>query len=204
MRHIFSRVSYLVSRVVLRPERAFAAIASYVPALDVAFVVTCGAIWTLFWAGLVSIREIFHMAPGIFLMQMAKSLVGYVNVILILALYGFTVSVTATLLGGKARLAPTILAFVLSGAVALGVVVMPVAVIKFVDFGDTMSPVSKSIVSVGPWAYIMMLAYLATLKVHKTVAPRAIAYLGLAGLPILLLAVFLFRYSPVAIPLGLG
>ncbi|MEK8023659.1 MAG: hypothetical protein AAB229_07610, partial [Candidatus Hydrogenedentota bacterium] len=118
--------------------------------------------------------------------------------------YGFLVSVTATLLGGKARLLPTVLAFILTGSIALAITAVPITVIKFVDFGEQMTPVSRSIISVGPWVYIMILLYLATLKIHKTVAPRAVAYLGLAALPLVLLLVLIYRYGPIAVPIGHG
>lgn len=200
-----SRTSYLVSRTILRPERAVSAVSHYHPAFDVLLLLLLAGGWIGALRALVDLRGLLTggISPGDFLGDIVTALFAYGFSLLLVGAYAVSVCVTAALLGGRARFAATFLAYLLATAVALAVAAIPVTILRIVDVGYEMGVVTSALVEVGPWIYILILLYSATDRIHKTVLPRVIAYLGLGVLPIMLILVLLWRYLDLPILIGL-
>lgn len=186
MKAFLIRVSYLATRTFSKPERAFSVVDAHEPIFDIALLalVSAGAM-----------AAVGAIEGGIF-----TALAGYGVAIGLLAFYGLSTSITAYIFSGRARVLATTLAFILSGIVAFCVSVIPVAIVRIVDAGQK-TQVSDTLVTMGPWAYAVALTYFAVLKIHKTVPGRAIAFLGLGGLPIIFIVVALRAYK-IDIPIG--
>lgn len=181
------RVNYLVTRGISRPQRAFSAIINNRPALDVLLLASLGLCWILAMEVVAGLRAIVRdgegfeaIAPG-----MAAITGRYLFAQIVALAWGMFASMSALLLGGKPRLGPTVLAHGFAVSIAYIVLALPVAIIRLVDYG-TLSNVSSTAVEVAPWIYLLVLLYIAQVKIHKTVPNRAVAYLLLGAMPLLL------------------
>jgi hypothetical protein len=206
VKEFITRVSYLVTRVLLRPERAFSAVSSYHPVADITLITLLSLLWNALLAALPPARLLMAgiLTPRQSLELFLVSVLGIVAAFLLIAVFALCVSITATCLGAHPRFLSTQLCFQLSGAVAFAISALPVTLIKLVDVGAELSTVSASLIAVAPWLYIAVLLTQAVLKVQRTVLSRAVAYLGMGVLPVVLVAVLLWRSFVVDIPLGFG
>lgn len=198
MKPLMTRLWYLISRAISKPERAFSAVDNAHPVLDVAIVGILSATWIGALAALCGVRDRSSSISA----HVELALAGFGLAMLVITLYGISTSIVAMLFSDRARMISTVLSFVVSGSIGFAVAAVPVTIIRIVDLGAEMSKISDTIVTMGPWAYVIGLLYLATLKIHKTVPGRAIAFLGLGGLPVLIIHM-LFTYSFGNLPFGL-
>lgn len=206
MKEFLTRTSYLVTRVLLRPERAFSAVASYHPVADITLITILSLLWNALLAALPPARLLMSgiLTPNQAFEVFAVSVIGVIAAYLIIGVFAICVSITVMCLGAHPRFLSTQLCFQLSGAVAFAVMALPVTLIKLVDVGEELSTVSLSIVTVAPWLYVAVLLTQSVLKVQRTVLSRAVAYLGMGVLPVVFLTVLLWRSFVVDIPLGYG
>lgn len=179
---ILVRLTYLFSRTVGRPERAFSTVESNVPALDILLLAAVSVLWI---AGLSAVS--FGNAPA----DLAYSVAGYLIALGLSVVYGGATAITAGIFTGRAKALAATLSFLLAGVVAFSISALPVMIIRLVDSGAALSGTSETIISIGPWLYALALFYSATIKVYRTIPPRAIAYIGLGGLPVVFLGVLL-------------
>ena len=200
-----SRIAYLVSRTILRPERAVSTVSHYHPVVDVLLLLLLAGGWIGALRAFANLRGLFTggVSSDELLRDIVTALLAYGFSLLVVGAYAVSVCVTAALLGGRARFAATFLAYLLATAVALAVSAIPVTILRMVDAGEEMGVVTSMLVEVGPWIYILILLYSATDRIHKTVLPRVIAYLGLGVMPIMLILVLLWRYLDLPILIGL-
>jgi hypothetical protein len=201
----FSRIAYLISRTIMRPERAVSTVSHYHPVLDVASLLILLGLWIGFLRILTELREVLHgvTSPVELTGRVLAAVIAFGFSLALVGVYAVAVSITAGLLGAKPRLAATFLAYLLTTAVALGVSAVPVAILRMVEVGEEMGVVSSAIIEVGPWIYILLLFYSATVRIHKTVPARAVVYLGLGALPIVLGLTLIWRYLDLPLPIGL-
>lgn len=195
------RVHYLVTRGVSRPQRAFSAIINNRPILDVLLLASLGLCWILAMEVVAGLRGIVRNGEGFEVLApgMAAITARYLFAQVVALVWGLCASLTALLLGGKPRLGPTALSHCFAVSMAYTVLALPVAIIRLVDYG-TLSNVSSTAVEVAPWIYLLVLLYIAQVKIHKTVPNRAVAYLLLGAMPLLLVWSGLRAAYPALLP----
>ncbi len=205
MNNTVIRIRYLVSRAVVRPERAVSVVRTYTPFLDVVMVMAASMAWILLFALVSEMRRFLQgtATPEWIASHALRTLMGFVLALLLVALYALSVDVTSRLLGGRSRLGETLLCFLLFASIAFAIASPFVMILKVVDVGVSTTVISNSLIAVGPWLYVLVLSYVAILKIHRTVAPRAIAMMGLGLLPIVLILALLKWEFAVTVPLGL-
>lgn len=186
--NILLRLKYIITRTVMRPERVVTVVSDYRPFIDAIVIVAL----SFLIINLFSIANIGHdLVDGNYdnnkiIETLFVSSLGHISALTLVLIYGISISVTAVLLGSKPRFIETMLSFAIFVSIAMAIAAPFVAVIKLVDFSDPANRVSESLITIGPWIYTVALIYVATVKVHRTVAPRAIAYMGIAALPLIL------------------
>ncbi len=195
------RVHYLVTRGISRPQRAFSTIANHQPVLDVLAVCLLGCAWMMAMELVSGMRMLVQSRGDALLLApaMAATATRYAWALAIASAWGASASFFALMLGGKPRLLTTQLAHALAVAVAYGMLAFPIAVIRLVDHGE-LSSAAAAIVEVSPWVYLLVLLFLGQLKIHKTVANRAVAYLALGAMPLLLAWSALRWWHPALLP----
>lgn len=200
-----SRLVYLVSRTIIRPERAVSTISHYHPVIDVVSLLVLAGFWIASLRGLTELRGLVHglTSPVELLGHVLTALLAFGFSLALVGVYAVSVSICAGLLGGRPRLAATFLAYLLTAAVALCVAAVPVAILRMVDVGGETGFVTSAMIEVGPWIYILILFYSATDRIHKTILARVIVYMSLGAMPIILGLTLLWRYLDTPLLIGL-
>lgn len=195
------RVHYLVTRGISRPHRAFSAIINNRPVLDVLLLASLGLCWILAMEVVAGLRAIVREGEGFeaIVPGMAAVTGRYIFAQIVTLAWGLCASLSAFLLGGRPRFGPTLLAHGFAVSIAYIVLAFPVAIVRLVDYG-TLSNVSSTAVEVAPWIYLLILLYIAQVKVHKTVPNRAVVYLVLGAMPLLLVWSGLRSLYPALLP----
>lgn len=196
------RVSYLLTRGLSRPQRAFRAAASNLPIIDIIIFTFLGLAWVLAMEFFAGIRTLVasDWNPMPLMPNLIEATTRYGVSLAFVMIAAVAGSMASTTLGGRPRLFATLLAYILAGVLAFGAMALPIAVIRLVDHDGELSSVSGAIVAVAPWIYLLILLYNAQIKIHKTVPNRAVAYLGLSMLPLLLVWSALMWWNPVWLP----
>lgn len=194
------RVHYLVTRGISRPQRAFSAVVNNLPFLDVLLVAVLGLAWTIGMELVAGLRVIVQGGTMATLVPEMAAITGrYLFAAVVAFAWGVFASIAALLLGGKPRFWPTALCHLLASSLAYLVLAFPVAVVRLVDH-STLSNVSATALEVAPWIYLLVLLYLAQVKIHKTAANRAVVYLALGAMPLLLAWSALRAWVPGLLP----